>query len=112
MRVLLHAHTRWSYDGFLTPAELGAKAARRGFGAVLVSDHVDTLDADRYARLVEECIRFSREKGYRKLVLWTHAHLLAARAIYAAAGFRKLNKTEVHDTFGPRAVSEFWELRL
>jgi len=64
------------------------------------------------ARLVEECIRFSREKGYRKLVLWTHAHLLAARAIYAAAGFRKLNKTEVHDTFGPRAVSEFWELRL
>jgi hypothetical protein len=55
MRVLLHAHTRWSYDGFLTPAELGAKAARRGFGAVLVSDHVDTLDADRYARLVEEC---------------------------------------------------------
>jgi DNA-binding MarR family transcriptional regulator len=55
-------------------------------------------------RLVEECIRFSRGKGYRKLVLWTHAHLLAARRIYA--------KTEVHDTFGPRAVSEFWELRL
>ena len=63
-------------------------------------------------RLVEECIRFSREKGYRKLVLWTHAHLLAARAIYAKTGFRKLKKTEVHDTFGPRAVSEFWELVL
>jgi DNA-binding MarR family transcriptional regulator/GNAT superfamily N-acetyltransferase len=63
-------------------------------------------------RLVEECIRFSREKGYRKLVLWTHAHLLAARRIYANTGFRKLKKTEVHDTFGPRAVSEFWELRL
>ena len=63
-------------------------------------------------RLVEECIRFSREKGYRKLVLWTHAHLLAARAIYAKTGFRKLKKTEVHDTFGPRAVSEFWELDL
>jgi N-acetylglutamate synthase-like GNAT family acetyltransferase len=63
-------------------------------------------------RLVEECIRFSREKGYRKLVLWTHAHLRAARAIYAATGFTKLGKTEVHDTFGPRAVSEFWELRL
>lgn len=63
-------------------------------------------------RLVEECIRFSRERGYRKLVLWTHAHLLAAREIYARTGFRKLKKTEVHDTFGPRAVSEFWELRL
>jgi len=63
-------------------------------------------------RLVEECIRFSREKGYQKLVLWTHAHLLAARAIYAATGFKKLRKTETHDTFGPKAVSEFWELKL
>jgi DNA-binding MarR family transcriptional regulator/GNAT superfamily N-acetyltransferase len=63
-------------------------------------------------RLVEECIRFSREKGYRKLVLWTHAQLVAARQIYAKTGFRKLKKTEAHDTFGPRAVSEFWELRL
>ena len=63
-------------------------------------------------RLVEECIKFSREKGYRKLVLWTHSHLTAARAIYAKTGFRKLKKTETHDTFGPKAVSEFWELKL
>ena len=63
-------------------------------------------------RLVEECIRFSREKGYRKLVLWTHAHLTAARAIYTATGFKKLKKTETHQTFGPRAISEFWELIL
>ena len=63
-------------------------------------------------RLVEECIAFSREKGYRKLVLWTHSHLAAARAIYAGTGFRKLKKTETHDTFGPKAVSEFWELKL
>jgi DNA-binding MarR family transcriptional regulator/GNAT superfamily N-acetyltransferase len=63
-------------------------------------------------RLVEACIAFAREKGYRKVVLWTHAHLRAARAIYAKSGFRKLRKTEVHDTFGPKAVSEFWELKL
>jgi len=63
-------------------------------------------------RLVEECIAFSRDKGYRKLVLWTHAHLTSARAIYAKTGFKKLKKTEVHDTFGPKAVSEFWELKL
>ena len=63
-------------------------------------------------RLVEECIAFSREKGYKKLVLWTHSHLTAARAIYAKTGFKKLRKTEVHDTFGPKAVSEFWELKL
>ena len=63
-------------------------------------------------RLVEECIAFSREKGYRKLVLWTHAQLDAARAIYAKTGFKKLKKTETHDSFGPKAVSEFWELKL
>ena len=63
-------------------------------------------------RLVEECIAFSREKGYRKLVLWTHSHLIAARKIYANTGFRKLKKTETHDSFGPKAVSEFWELKL
>ena len=63
-------------------------------------------------RLVEACIAFAREKGYRKLVLWTHANLAAARAIYRKTGFRKLKKTEAHSTFGPRAVSEFWELEL
>lgn len=63
-------------------------------------------------RLVEECIAFAREKRYRKLVLWTHANLAAARAIYRKTGFRKLAKTEAHATFGPRAVSEFWELEL
>jgi hypothetical protein len=52
---MIHAHTRWSYDAFLTPGDLGTRAARRGFGAVLVSDHAETLDRERYARLVEEC---------------------------------------------------------
>jgi N-acetylglutamate synthase-like GNAT family acetyltransferase len=63
-------------------------------------------------RLVDECIAFSRAKGYKKLVLWTHSHLAAAREIYRKTGFKKLQRTEVHDTFGPRAVSEFWELKL
>ncbi len=39
-------------------------------------------------RLVSECIAFARQAGYREVVLWTHAVLLAARGIYAAAGFR------------------------
>src|SRR4051812_42511297 len=63
-------------------------------------------------RLVEECIAFARIKGYKKLVLWTHAHLSAARAIYRKTGFKKLPRTEAHDTFGPRAVGEYWELKL
>jgi DNA-binding MarR family transcriptional regulator/GNAT superfamily N-acetyltransferase len=62
-------------------------------------------------RLVEECIAFARDKGYRKMVLWTHAHLVAARAIYRKTGF-KLIRTESHDSFGPKAKGEFWELDL
>jgi GNAT superfamily N-acetyltransferase len=63
-------------------------------------------------RLVEQCIAFAREKGYRKVVLWTHANLDAARATYGKAGFHKLPRTEAHSTFGPRVVSEFWEMEL
>ncbi len=62
-------------------------------------------------RLVEECIRFSREAGYEKITLWTHAVLKPARAIYQQAGF-KLTKEWVHDDFGKPEPAETWELKL
>ena len=62
-------------------------------------------------RLVRECIAFAREKGYRKLVLWTQANLAAARGIYKAEGF-VLRSTEKHNSFGARLTGEYWELRL
>lgn len=62
-------------------------------------------------RLVEECIAFARRCGYRKLMLWTHENLTAARAIYAKAGFR-LVKRERHRSFGVSVVGEYWELDL
>ena len=62
-------------------------------------------------RLVEECIRFARAKGYRRLALWTQSNLAAARAIYRAAGFRKL-KDEKHASFGVKLIGETWELEL
>ncbi|HEY8003003.1 MAG TPA: bifunctional helix-turn-helix transcriptional regulator/GNAT family N-acetyltransferase [Phenylobacterium sp.] len=62
-------------------------------------------------RLVEACVTFAREAGYREVVLWTHAVLTAARAIYAAVGF-ELEKTWTHDDFGAPEVSETWRLRL
>ncbi|MGH8668793.1 MAG: bifunctional helix-turn-helix transcriptional regulator/GNAT family N-acetyltransferase [Burkholderiales bacterium] len=62
-------------------------------------------------RLVEECIRFARDKGYRKLVLWTQSNLDAARAIYRSSGF-KLVRKERHASFGVKLTGEYWELEL
>jgi DNA-binding MarR family transcriptional regulator/GNAT superfamily N-acetyltransferase len=62
-------------------------------------------------RLVEECIRFAKAKGYRRITLWTHQELTAARAIYAKAGFVKTGE-ETHDDWGRPAVSEYWDLEL
>jgi DNA-binding MarR family transcriptional regulator/N-acetylglutamate synthase-like GNAT family acetyltransferase len=62
-------------------------------------------------RLVSECERFAREKGYRRLVLWTNRNLDAARAIYRKAGYR-LTASEAHHSFGHDLVGETWELAL
>jgi ribosomal protein S18 acetylase RimI-like enzyme len=62
-------------------------------------------------RLVEECVAFSRAKGYARVTLWTHKELTAARAIYAKLGFKKTGE-ESHDDWGGRATSEFWDLDL
>jgi DNA-binding MarR family transcriptional regulator/GNAT superfamily N-acetyltransferase len=62
-------------------------------------------------RLVEECVTFSRAKGYRRVTLWTHKELTAARAIYAKLGFVKTGE-ESHDDWVGKATSEFWDLEL
>jgi GNAT superfamily N-acetyltransferase len=62
-------------------------------------------------RLTDECIAFARGKGYRKLMLWTQSHLLAARAVYRSHGLTCV-KSEPYTAFGQDMVSEVWELKL
>ena len=62
-------------------------------------------------RLVEECVRFARQVGYRKLTLWTQSSLHAARGIYEKAGFRLVGQKK-HHSWGHDLVAETWELPL
>jgi len=62
-------------------------------------------------RLVDECIGFARQAGYKKMTLWTHSVLTAARHIYEKAGFT-LTSSEPKRSFGKDVVAEYWDMEL
>lgn len=63
-------------------------------------------------QLIEECVRFGRQAGYKKIVLWTQSELSAARHLYDQAGFQ-LTGEKRHDSWGRKGlVAETWQLKL
>jgi GNAT superfamily N-acetyltransferase len=61
--------------------------------------------------LVEACVAFARQAGYRRITLWTHSVLAAARHIYQRNGFT-LTESKPHNSWGVEVVGETWDLEL
>jgi DNA-binding MarR family transcriptional regulator/N-acetylglutamate synthase-like GNAT family acetyltransferase len=62
-------------------------------------------------RLVEECVRFAWQAGYKKIMLWTQSSLREARGVYEKAGFRLVGQKK-HHSWGHDLVAETWDLVL
>jgi DNA-binding MarR family transcriptional regulator/N-acetylglutamate synthase-like GNAT family acetyltransferase len=62
-------------------------------------------------KLVDACVAFARDAGYRKLTLWTQNNLHAARHIYQRAGFQLVEEGK-HHAFGVDLVQQVWDLKL
>jgi len=61
--------------------------------------------------LLDQCLRFARDVGYREMTLWTHESHRAAGGIYRRNGFVRVAAKPVQ-SFGVDLVEETWAITL
>jgi DNA-binding MarR family transcriptional regulator/GNAT superfamily N-acetyltransferase len=61
--------------------------------------------------LVEQCVSFARDAGYKRMRLWTHSIQVAARKLYGGAGFNIVEEWD-HESFGKQLHAEIWEVQF
>jgi DNA-binding MarR family transcriptional regulator/GNAT superfamily N-acetyltransferase len=61
--------------------------------------------------LVDACVEFARDAGYREMVLWTNSILADARRIYQRAGFELVDEAP-NPAFGQKLTAQNWRLAL
>jgi N-acetylglutamate synthase-like GNAT family acetyltransferase len=61
--------------------------------------------------LVDTCLAFAREAGYRRMRLWTTDPLVAARHVYLSRGFELIDSAP-HDGFGVPLVGQTYAVDL
>lgn len=62
-------------------------------------------------RLLSACMTYARDRGYRRMQLWTHESHTAACALYAAFGWTLDDARPVH-SFGVDLVEQSWSVTL
>jgi len=62
-------------------------------------------------RLIDEAVTFCRNKGYRRVYLWTFEGLHAARHLYEKFGFRLTEQLE-GTQWGTKVIEQKFELEL
>ncbi|WP_246278576.1 GNAT family N-acetyltransferase [Phytohabitans rumicis] len=63
------------------------------------------------SRLVEECLRFAKRSGYRRILLYTYDATLDAHRVYQRVGFT-LDEEKKVTAYGFDLVEEIWSRDL
>ncbi|MCR8826296.1 GNAT family N-acetyltransferase [Pseudosulfitobacter koreensis] len=62
-------------------------------------------------RLLQTCMGFARERGYKGMRLWTHESHVAACALYRRNGWSLVSCRSVR-SFGQALVEQEWQIRF